>query len=270
MRKGPFPILGRGHSGGRLLCEAYIRAGVRMGQVHPLRKDTAFFAIRNPVIHEVCMAAFRYPRMGEEARGRLQEKLRSEVERFHREEIGEPGPFGWKIGVTLFTLPVLLDAFPQARVVHLIRDGRDVMLSRLDARIARLHQRPVDRLTVFGDSEVTHFRGEPLGPEVIERYRTELELQHWITAVRFGMQGRSRPGQYLEVRYEDLCREPVPTLERVFAFLRLPLGDAAREWISGAARTDRIGKWRALPSETLEPLIAPARELLTQLGYSTP
>ena len=34
------PIFCRGHSGGRIVCEAFIRNGVDMGRVAPDRKDT--------------------------------------------------------------------------------------------------------------------------------------------------------------------------------------------------------------------------------------
>jgi hypothetical protein len=173
--------------------------------------------------------------------------------------------YGWKRGLTVFMVEIILDAYPQAKVVHLIRDGRDVMLSRLDARMSRLHD-PVNQLTIFGKSGITTYRGKPLTPEAVAEYRDELEMHHWVTAVRFGMRGRRYGKRYKEVRYEDLCTHPSDTLGAVFDFLDLPFSPKAREWITANASAQRIGKWQDR-AHALKPSISIGEPLLQELGY---
>ena len=115
-------------------------------------------------------------------------------------------PFGWNMGYSLFMMPMVLDAFPSARVVHLIRDGRDAMLSCLNARMD--FRSLLDRLVVFGDADVAAWQGAPLTADTVAAYRNELKMLHWMTAVTFGLRGRAYGERYLEVRYEDICTDP--------------------------------------------------------------
>jgi len=264
---GPYPILCRGHSGGRVVCEAFMRNGIRMGRVSEKQKDSMFFSIRqNKNIRQIILAAYDYLNGDAATRNRLQTLMRETVMEFLEKEIQHDGPFGWKIDPTLFTMPVVLDAFPTAKVVHLIRDGRDVMLSRLNARMERLND-PVNKLMVFGDSNVDAFDGQPLTPETIEKFRNELEMLHWVTSVQYGLLGRKYEDRYLEVKYEDICLAPIATFEKIFDFTGTPFLPETREWLTGAVSPGRIGKWESLPPETLARPLAIGGELLRALGY---
>lgn len=264
--QGPYPIFYRGHSGGRLLCEAFIRNNINMGQVTEDRKDTPFSAIHNPLIREIILHAYDYEQAEQTKRLYYQTLMKQYIDNFYQQEICQSGPFGWKLGVSLFTLPVLLEAIPTARVVHLIRDGRDVMLSRLNARFGNLND-PVNRLVVFGQADISHFEGQPLTPEVIARYRNELEMLHWVTAVRYGLKGRKYPGRYLEINYEAICTDPQQSFKQIFDFLEVPFLATTKKWLQKAVHQSRIGKWKSLSAEQLEKPLSIGAPLLKQLGY---
>ena len=263
--RDPFPIFCRGHSGGRLLCEAYIRNGIAMGDVTPDKKDTAWFVAANPKIRHLVLNAPAYSALPAKERDRWRERTRECISEYERDHVHRPGPFGWKMGFTLFMMPMVLDAFPGARVVHLIRDGRDVMLSRLDARMD--FRSPLNRLAVFGDPAASSWRGAPLDANTVSAHRNELEMQHWVTAVTFGLQGRAYGDRYLEVRYEDVCADPLGQFERIFAFLDMPFLPATRAWLEKSVHCGRIGKWRRLPSEEVAPALSVGEDLLRRLGY---
>jgi hypothetical protein len=93
-------------------------------------------------------------------------------------------------------LPLLERLFPNARFVHLVRDGRDVALSTLD--LARLHTHAAS-VGYLWSRQVREARkvGRELGPE-----------------------------RYLEVRYEEFVDDPAPVLRRLCAFLSLPFDEA--------------------------------------------
>ena len=264
---GPYPIFCRGHSGGRLVCEAFIHNQIAMGQVAPDRKDTEFFAIQNPLMYELILNAYTYLNLPSQQKAHNQALMRRCVEQFIHQEIPDPHhPFGWKLGISLFTMPLVLDTFPHAKVVHLIRDGRDVMLSRLEARFAHMHD-PVNRLVVFGDATVDTFEGHALTPDVVAANRNALEMQHWVTAVRYGLQGRAYPDRYLEVKYEAICQNPLTEFQHIFDFLELPFLDKAKIWLKEAVYHSRIGKWQELPAEQLEKPLAIGESMLKELGY---
>ncbi len=265
--QGPYPIFCRGHSGGRILCEAFIHNGIDMGKVAPDRKDTEFFSIHNPLIYELTLNAYHYITATLEQKKYFQQLMQQCLGEYIAQEI-KMQPFGWKMGMSLFMLPVVLDTFPHAKVIHLIRDGRDVMLSRLEARFGGNNlANPLNQLLVFGHTPVTHFAGQSLTSETIAAYRNELEILHWVTAVNYGLQGRQYPERYLEVKYETLCQDPITTCEMIFDFLQQPFLTTTKTWLKQAVHGVRIGKWRNLPAEQLEKPLSIAGELLKKLNY---
>jgi len=263
----PYPVFCRGHSGGRIISEAFIKNGIEMGEVHSSKKDTHFFAAEHPRMHELILNSYQYLSANDKKKEYYQNLLRTHVEEFHENEIKDKqAPFGWKMGVSTFTMLMTLDAYPNSKVIHLIRDGRDVMLSRLDARMNGLHD-PVNRLAVFGDPDVSTINDEPLAHEVIEKHRNELEMMHWVTSVEYGMKGREYADRYLEVKYEDICTDPIPVFEKIFDFLGISFLDETREWLKKSVSIERIGKWKKMPKSEIEKAIKIGEPLLEKLGY---
>ncbi len=103
--------------------------------------------------------------------------------------------WGEKTPYYVLHMPLLLEMFPGAKFIHVIRDGRDVLLS------------------LFG-------RQDDFGV-----YNTYYGAKYWEHYVATGQHlGRARltPKQYLEVRYEDLVTAPEPVLRRILWFLGEP------------------------------------------------
>jgi Sulfotransferase family len=265
--KGPYPIVCRGHSGSRLLCEAFMVNRMWMGLTTQKEKDTTGFGQGNAAVRRMIRGGFRFGDLQEDERSELQDALRN-LTRSVYESCPDPHTtvaYGWKRPIMAFAVELILETYQDAKVVHLIRDGRDVMLSRLNWRMNHLQDR-VNRLTVFGDDRVTSYAGKPFTPENVDEHRNELEMIHWVTSVTAAMKGRRFAGRYMEVRYEDLCTDPLSTLEKVFGFLDVPFRDETRHWIVGHASSRAIGKWRGKEGE-LAPAIAIGQPLLKELGY---
>jgi len=166
-------------------------------------------------------------------------------------------------------------ALPEARFVHVIRDGRDVALSRTKWRMKRVGRKPpVERLA-----------------------------KKWKKAITIARRQGNRLGHYLEVRYEDLVGETEPALRRICEFAELEFDPAMLHYHEGAAerleeiahtlperedRTalaaearlskhemttkpperDRIFAWRGeMSEEDLATFEAEAGDLLAELGY---
>ena len=251
-----------------MVCEAFIRNGIPMGNVTKARSDSMFFSVRlNPQVREVILHAYEYLQGGEDLRAQMQQLMRQAVEQFVAMEIKQTGPFGWKIDPTLFTMPAVLDAFPHAKVIHLIRDGRDVMLSRLNARIENLDD-PVNRVMTFGAADIDSFEGRPLNEQTVKELRNELEMQHWVTAVEYGLHGRQYGDRYFEIKYEDICAEPIQSFEEVFDFLGVPFLTATKEWLESAVSKNRMEKWKELPPEMIARPLEIGGHLLQKLGYA--
>lgn len=104
--------------------------------------------------------------------------------------------YGDKTPVHVRSVPALARIFPEARFVHVIRDGRDAALSYLSV---------------------------PWGPASIEEAAIV-----WRRAVRAGRRGGATvgPERYREVRYEALVDDPETTLMDLAAFLEVEFDPA--------------------------------------------
>ncbi len=161
-------------------------------------------------------------------------------------------------------LHILYGLFPEARFVHLIRDGRDVGLShlhwkikadKLNWRLATWGQDPVTTAALWWKWNVrlTQEAGQPLGP-----------------------------GQYYELHYEALVSRPEEECARLCTFLGIAYDEAMLRFHEGRTRdrpqldakrawrpiTPGLRDWRTqLPAADQERFEAAAGDLLDELGY---
>jgi sulfotransferase family protein len=153
--------------------------------------------------------------------------------------------------------------WPQARFVHVIRDGRDVCLSMKEW--PKVHPKPGDFTTWKQDPAST-------------------AAWWWEFNVRLGRDA-GRPlgvGLYYELRYEALVAFPREECEKLCGFLSLPFDEAMLRFHEDRARPDpgleqkRAGlpvtpglrDWKSqMPAEELERFEAAAGDLLDELNY---
>ncbi len=116
-------------------------------------------------------------------------------------------------------LPLLHGLFPQARVVHIVRDGRDVALSLRDW---------------------AHEKKGPGRLEMWQRNPVAVAAIWWRWLVESGrLAARRLPDlAYLEVRYETLVQEPESTLRGVADFLGLDFSPRMLEFHAGRRRRE--------------------------------
>lgn len=142
-------------------------------------------------------------------------------------------------------LPLLLELFPRAQFIHIVRDGRDVALSGYE-----MH---------FGCKNA---------------YTAAIE---WRTAVDHGRHfGAALPeGAFIEIRYEDLLRVPGDVMARLIGFLEIhddgALERRVRAQVPSELRPGNSGKWkRLMPAGDQLLFAALAGETLRACGYEVP
>src|SRR3954447_5286613 len=157
------------------------------------------------------------------------------------------------------TMPIIAELFPGAAFIHVIRDGRDIAVSQ--------------RAVASSWPGV----GPPIGV-------TDMALR-WAEVIRTGRShGESGGARYLEVRYEELRRDPGLGLGSMFEFCGIPFDDDLVHEIcestrfepsSGAVdeggfrRRAQVGEWRrrlSLPDRIR--FDRAAGVLLVELGYA--
>jgi hypothetical protein len=125
----------------------------------------------------------------------------------------------------LWSFPLLRRLFPESPLVHVIRDGRDVVASRLSQDWKK------------GEAPVAQTPRDAAFQAAI-----------WVDAMKMGRQMRSDPAlaaNYMEIRYEALVADSRGTLERLFAFLGEPWSDAVLRHHEFERQTQGIEEWSA-------------------------
>jgi hypothetical protein len=171
-----------------------------------------------------------------------------------------------------FALPFLVESFPGASFVHIVRDGRDAALS--------LREKPWLRDDGAGRRSRSAAAGAAarfwVEPERADEFAATSNLHRclwaWRRYTEAALAGRELGSSYLELRYEDLVRDPRGTGDRLLDFLGLDDG-ASRTALGRAlagARADSVGRGRSAFSEADTALAG--REigpLLSRLGYGS-
>jgi hypothetical protein len=152
-------------------------------------------------------------------------------------------------------------AYPEARVVHLIRDGRDVVCSLLEKPWLRRERAEADDAGVrYG--AYARFWVEPDRRAEFEA-ASDARRAAWVWRSYLAA---AREGDAFELRYEELTSDP----ERVGVDLAGYLDAPAEPLVSalGSAHAESVGRHRTdLTAEQLADVEAEAGPLLRELGY---
>jgi Sulfotransferase family len=165
---------------------------------------------------------------------------------------------------TLFVLRAALRAYPRARAVHLIRDGRDVVCSLLEKGWLGGATGSDD----VGQAHGAHARFW-VEPERCAEFETTSEAGRaawaWRRHVRSGLEVDDE--RVLELRYEDLAAEPGVAAERLAGHLSLDAPTLAPAL--GGVHARSVGRWQNdLTPAQLEDVEREAGTLLRELGYT--
>ncbi len=165
-----------------------------------------------------------------------------------------------------YLVDAALAAYPQSRVVHIVRDGRDVCCSLLDKGWL------ADTRSGATADDAGHSYG------VAPRFWVEADRRDEFSSVsearrvawawrRYVDAARSAATAPFELRYEALASDPDGTAETLAEFLDAPVAPLAAAL--RAVHANSVGRFRGdLTPEELADVEAEAGALLRDLGYA--
>ena len=157
------------------------------------------------------------------------------------------------------------EVFPDARFIHLIRDGRAVVNSMLNVDWWWGWRGPQN----WRWGELTQAQQQEW--EAHDRSFVALAAIEWKLLMDAFEQASESvdPGSYLEVTYKDLCSAPLELLQQVTTFCDLPWSPAFERSLTSYRLRNTNDKWQRelTPSQqqTLEEVLAP---YLERYGYA--
>ena len=160
---------------------------------------------------------------------------------------------------------VLPLAYPKAKIVHIVRDGRDVVCSLLEKPWLRPEQTRADDAGISYGSYARFW----VEPDRRAEFETASDARRAAWAWRrYVTAARSAATRLLEVRYERMTEDPHAVAEELGDYLDAP-SDALATALE-RAHGESVGRHRAdLDEEQLADVLAEAGGLLRELGYVT-
>jgi hypothetical protein len=243
----PVIILGMHRSGTSMVSEILDQLGLFVGRELQDDHESTFFLDLNDQIMSRVSAAWDYPKpivdflACDEAVRMTAEALAADLSSRRIKGFLPKGPlnkfdkpWGWKDPRTVFTLPLWLELFPQARLVYIVRNGIDVAKSlmvreqkllklrseRFDKRMKkRSFRSALDRAGYKGSARcLTMQGGFDLWAEYVRQ--ADVNLQEITNAVH-------------TLKYEDMLGEPKKHLPGLAKFCELdPIQDKIEKAIS--------------------------------------
>ena len=225
----PVVLMGRGHSGTRVLSWACAHLGLNLGTGDDLATgdptDTKFTAkVKRIAQRELGR------REGAEVCDRDIWKFAAAAHEYFQ-GLGAPrGLWGWKFPETYLVAPLVARTFPGSRFLHVVRDGRDIAFK-------------------------THLTDNPrrrIGRRILAR-SSALESPRHIQAAaswKYQVDSFDRLRQELprdrvcDLRFEDLCLKPMEVMSQVCEFLGLEMTEPCKRYLETEINTAKVGQYR--------------------------
>jgi hypothetical protein len=195
----------------RLNRRVFRSAGVKWGEVDPFvqaMKSQEFVERQVRAVEQALWSRWRFYDRNPAIVSFFGHRLWQQVRR------DDSIAWGWKDPRTTVTFPIWMRVFPNARWLHVLRNGIDVAIS-IHRRSLRQRRRLRNRVFPLDYS-----------PRTLD-FTYSFHL--WETHVSFVLEHKHliTPGQYLEMRYEDLLAEPQRELKRLADYVQHPVEDEA-------------------------------------------
>ncbi len=199
----------------------------------------------------------------------------------------------------VLALDFINEVYPECKIIHIIRDGREVASSQkgrweshgdqtpLQLLRARLPEIPVTDMPAYaGEFAISVIRRllgtkrrHRFGPRIKDWKRlsrsmdtlafTGLCWKECVSAARRA--GAAMPAdRYHELHFEKLVREPEEVVGRLLEFMELPPSAEVEDYIKNNVNRNISGKWlKTLSEEEVASMMPHIEDLLNELGYAS-
>ena len=248
----PIVLMGRGHSGTRVLSHACIRMGVALGTTEDRATGDVIDRGFTELIKRIALRSIAGTASDEIAEASLQTFQVAAFQYYSRVGKHERS-WGWKFPETYLITPYVARTFPAARYIHLIRDGRDIAFKE----------------------HLTDDEKRPLGKGLLSKIQALGPPRHLQAALSWAFQVDNfdqfrqsvDPDQVYDIRFEDLCLSPHETIEGLSDFLHMSLTQRCREYLHTCVDPDKVGQYKLREPHLIREVESRIEDTLRRYGY---
>jgi len=279
----PIIIIGMHRSGTSMIARMLEESGLFLGKKKDIHHEAFFFIHYNNWLLNQSGGAWDHPAPinylfeNKQARTKVVDYIRYLMETPHvasflgwgkylryRTPLNLEIPWGWKDPRNTYTLPLWLDIFPNARVIHIYRHGIDVASSLKVRQETFLNSKKI----LYSPYKVIYWlrpkRGGFTDSLRCASYKDAFSLwEEYIEQARVHV--RDLKDQAIEIKYEDFLLEPNKKLRSLANFCNLDINDATIAKLSDQVKKERAYAYKR--DATLQDLTNHVAERLKAQGY---
>ncbi|MBF0287378.1 MAG: sulfotransferase [SAR324 cluster bacterium] len=224
----PIVLMGRGHSGTRVLSWLCTTLGINLGTSHDLATGDADDQKFTQQIKKITLNNIKCTKESDVKTKDLY-LFQKAVNGYYTRLNCPEQHWGWKFPETYLIGPYIAKTFPQARYIHLVRDGRDIAFKR-------------------------HLTDDPkrrLGKKILTDQDGLKKPHHLQAAISWAFQVDNfdhfrqsvTTEQILDVTFENLCLNPRGTAQHLCEFLGLTFTADCEHYIQEQINPGKVGQY---------------------------
>jgi len=227
--QSPVIIMGRGHSGTRVLAWACTYLGLKLGTNEGLATGDADDVNFTRTIRKIATNNVGVTNVAD-LRNRDINSCLNAVYGYYQRLSPKEQIWGWKFPETYLIGAYIEKIFPKARYLHLVRDGRDIAFK----------------------NHITDNPKRKLGKKILSLKKAEQFPHHLQAAASWAIQvdlfeqfaQTISADKIFYLRFEDLCMKPLEVVGRLCDFLNLPLTNQCEKYLTENINTKKVSQYR--------------------------
>ena len=217
-------IIGRGHSGTRMISHTLYGSGVYMGRTLNPSGDK----VPPQALYDACRVLAKHVKWQSDLQWdfdalhtmEIEPQFKQLVEEYLADVMESKAEHkGWKLPETTLIFPWIVRLFPDTRYIYLVRDPRDCIVG----------SHTTDDLRDFG---IAYAQTDN------DRERRAISWKYQYDIV----EATPKPAHFVTIRFEDFILQQEKTLQKLEDFLGIPLARII-------VRRDPVGRWKSDPGQ---------------------
>ena len=247
----PIVVMARGHSGTRVLAQFLNLLNIQMWSDQKRQSGDTDRKLNGTIKQIVKKDTFIT------AEGKYDSSSRIIFEKAiykYYQRLGKPrSNWGWKFPETYLIAPLVYETFPEAKFIHIVRDGRDIAFKNhlTDDPTRKVGRKILKRLNALHKPD---------------HLRTALSWKFQVDSFDYFKQKLSRE-QLLELTFENLCIRSQESVNDLCGFLNISISKQCEDYLNNEINAAKVSQYQENDPEQVIEVEHFIKDTLLRYGY---